>query len=115
MKYSFKFTLFGRKAQMYSEREMGIVVEKESQVVCIYGTDNKHRNILCAIPLCSPKFLKGAEYVVEFCENDLVKISVSDIQVIIDFKNQKCKNNKNIKSYGSAYWGEDVQVKWSEN
>ena len=115
MKYSFKFTLFGKKVQMYNEREMGIVVEKEPHVVCIYGTDNKHQNILCAIPLCPPKFLKGAEYTVEFCEDDLAKISVFDIQVIIDFKNQKCKNNKNVKCYGSDSWGQDVQVEWSEN
>ncbi|MBR7135653.1 MAG: hypothetical protein IKD14_00835 [Clostridia bacterium] len=115
MKYSFKFTLFGKKVRMYNEREMGIVVEKEPHVVCIYGTDNKHKNILCAIPLCPPKFLKGSEYVVEFCEDDLAKISVSGIQVIIDFKNQKCKNNINVECYGSNSWGRDVQVEWSEN
>ena len=54
-------------------------------------------------------------YVVEFCENDLAKISVSDIQVVIDFKERKCKNNKNLKCYGSDSWGQDVQVEWCEN
>ena len=113
MKYSFKFTLFGSKVQMYSENETGIVIEKEPQVVCVYGTDSNHQNILCAIPLCSPKYLRGAEYVVEFFENDLAKISVSDIQLIIDFKNQKCKNNKNVRCYGSDRWGQDVGVDWN--
>lgn len=113
MKYSFKFKLFGSKTQMFSEKEMGIVIEKDSQVVCVYGTDSEHQNILCAIPLCSPKFLKGAEYVVEFYENDLSKISVSDIQVVIDFREKKCKNSKNFKCYGSNRWGQDVQVEWN--
>ena len=113
MKYSFKFKLFGSKVQMYNEGEMGIVIEKEPQVVCIYGTDNKHQNILCAIPLCSPKLLKGAEYTVEFCENNISKISVSDIQVVIDFENKKCANNKNIKCYGSNSWGQNVQIQWN--
>ena len=115
MKYSFKFKFFGSKTQMFSEKDMGIVIEKEPQVVCVYGTDSMHQNILCAIPLCPPKFLNGAEYVVEFCENDLAKISVSDIQVVIDFKERKCKNNKNLKCYGSDSWGQDVQVECCEN
>ena len=115
MKYSFKFKLFGSKTQMFSEKDMGIVIEKEPQVVCVYGTDGKHQNILCAVPLCPPKFLKGEEYVVEFCENALAKISVSDIQVVIDFKEHKCKNNKNVMCYGSDSWGQDIQVEWSEN
>ena len=55
MKYTFKFGLFGKKVQMFSEGERGIVIEKEPQVVCVYGTDSNY-NILCAIPLCHPKF-----------------------------------------------------------
>ena len=35
MKYTFKFSLFGKKVQMFSEGERGIVVEKEPQVVCV--------------------------------------------------------------------------------
>ena len=115
MKYSFKFKLFGDKVQMFSEKEMGIVIEKEPDVVCVYGTDNKHQNILCAIPLCSPKALKGAEYVVEFFENDSVKVSVADILIVINFKEQNCKNNQNLKCYGSDSWGRDVQIEWSNN
>ena len=114
MKYSFKFKLFGSKVKMFSEKEMGIVVEKEPQVVCVYGTDKMNEKIYCAIPLCPPKFLKGAEYIVEFSENDLAKISVSDFQIVIDFKEQKCKTNKNLKCYGSEIWGQDVQVEWLE-
>ena len=63
MKYTFKFGLFGKKVQMFSEGQRGVVVEKEPQVVCVYGTDSNY-NILCAIPLCHPKFLKGIEYIV---------------------------------------------------
>ena len=64
--------------------------------------------------MCHPKLLKGAEYTVEFCENDIAKISVNDLQVIIDFKAQRCSNNKNIKCYGSDSWGQDVLAEWSE-
>ena len=46
----------------------GIVAEKERQAVCVYVTDNNY-SILCAIPLSHPKFLKNAEYVVDFDEN----------------------------------------------
>lgn len=113
MKYSFKFKIFGTKVQMFSENEMGIVIEKEADVVCAYGTDKSNQNILCAIPLASPKVLKGAEYTVEFLESEVAIISVSDIKAVIDFKNHKCKNNLNVKCYGSDSWGQDVQIKWS--
>lgn len=57
-------------------------VEKEPHVVCVYGTDENH-NILCAIPLCHPKYLKGIEYVVEFEENERAKVCVGELQIVI--------------------------------
>ena len=63
MRYTFEFKLFGSKVQMFDEGRMGIVIEKEPDVICVYGTDEKHKDILCAIPLCHPKLLKGAERV----------------------------------------------------
>lgn len=114
MKHTFQFKLFGRKVQMFSEEQMGVVIEKEPDVVCIYGTDDTHQNILCAIPLCSPKFLKGAEYVVDFCTKTCAKVSVGDLHIVIDFEKRKCATNKGVKCYGSDVWGEDVQVEWSE-
>ena len=113
MHYTFKFSLFGKKVQMFSEGHMGIVIEKESQVVCVYGTDNNY-NILCAVPLCHPKFLKGAEYIVEFDESDRAKVSVGDLQIIIDYSKKKCANSKSLKCYGSNSWGQDVQAEWNE-
>jgi len=114
MRYTFKFKLFGGKVQMFSHKDMGIVVEKESDVVCVYGTDEEHRNILCAIPLCHPKHLKGAEYIIDFDENQCAKICVGDLQILVDFGKQKCANNKGIRCYGSEGWGQDVQTEWAE-
>ena len=113
MRYTFEFKLFGKKVQMFSERQMGIVVEKEPDVVCVYGTDADH-HILCAVPLCHPKFLKGAEYIIEFNEQDRARICVGELQIVIDFAEKKCANNKALKCYGSDAWGQDVQVEWSE-
>lgn len=113
MRHTFKFGLFGKKVQMFCERQMGIVVEKESQVVCVYGTDENY-NILCAVPLCHAKFLKGAEYVVEFDENSCAKVCVGDLKIIVDFSKRKCANNKSLKCYGSDPWGQDVQIEWDE-
>ena len=109
MRYTFQFKLFGKKVQMFSERQMGIVIEKEPDVVCVYGTDEKY-HILCAVPLCHPKFLKG----VEFDEKERAKICVGELQIVIDFAEKKCANNKDIKCYGSDDWGQDVQIEWSE-
>lgn len=113
MKYSFKYKLFGDNVRMFSEQNMGVVIEKDSHVVCVYGTDDKHQNIFCAIPFCHPKSLKGAEYTIEFCDNACVKIEVKDFKMIIDFENRKCAINKEIECYGSEIWGRDVQVEWS--
>lgn len=113
MKHSFKFKLFGKRVQMFNERQMGIVIEKESDVVCVYGTDDKHQSIYCAIPLCHPKFLKGAEYVIDFEENDCAKVYIGEISIIIDYEKRKCAVNKNIRCYGSESWGQDVQLDWS--
>jgi len=38
--YSFSFSLFAKKVQMFHWNDMGIVVEKEPDVICIYGTNN---------------------------------------------------------------------------
>lgn len=113
MRYTFQFKLFGKKVQMFSEGQMGIVVEKEPDVVCVYGTDENYQ-ILCAVPLCHPKFLKGAEYSIEFEENNCAKVTVGELQIVIDYSKQKCANNKGLKCYGSDAWGQDVQMEWSE-
>ena len=113
MRYTFQFKLFGKKVQMFNEGQMGIVVEKETDVVCVYGTDEKY-HILFAVPLCHPKFLKGAEYVIEFEENNCAKVSVGELKIVIDYSNKKCANNKALKCYGSDDWGQDVQIEWSE-
>lgn len=115
MKYSFKFTLFGKSVRMFNDSGMGIVIEKEPQVVCVYGTDEGQQNILCAIPLCHPKYLKGLEYTIEFCPEQCAKISVGNIKMIIDFANHKCANNISVKNYGSDTWGRDVSVAWDES
>ena len=114
MKYSFKFKLFGGKVQMFSEGQMGVVIEKEPDVVCVYGTDQNHRDILCAIPLCHPKLLKGAEYTVDFCSGEQVQVCVGDLQIVIDYGKKKCASNKSLTCYGSDRWGQDVQTNWSE-
>ena len=105
MQYKFKFGLLGKKVQMFSERQMGVVVEKEPDVVCVYGTDEDY-HILCAVPLCHPKFLKGAEYTVEFDEKDCARICVGDFV--------KFRRIKSLKCYGSDAWGQDVQTEWLE-
>ena len=66
------------------------------------------------MPLCHPKFLKGAEYVIEFEENNRAEVSVGELQIVIDYSKKKCANNKAIKCYGSDDWGQDVQIEWSE-
>ena len=114
MTCSVKFKWFGKKVHMLSEGQMGIVIEKESQVICVYGTDGAHQNIFCAIPLCPPKYLRGAEYVVDFRENQSVSISVRDVQIVIDFANHKCATNKELRCFGSDSWGQDVQTAWDE-
>ena len=114
MRYTFKFKLFGSKVQMFDEGRMGIVIEKEPDVICVYGTDEMHKDILCAIPLCHPKLLKDAEYIIDFRENEQAKVCVGDLQIIIDFIKKKCANNKSIKCYGSDSWGEDVQIEWDK-
>ncbi len=114
MKYSFQFKLFGKKVQMFHEAQMGIVIEKETDVICVYGTDDTHQTILCAIPLCPPKYLKGAEYIIEFHDSNRATVSVEDLKIVIDFQNQKCANNKALRCYGSDSWGNNVQISWNE-
>ena len=113
MKHTFKFGLFGKKVQMFSEGQRGIVIEKEPQVVCVYGTDNNY-HILCAIPLCHPKFLKGAEYVVEFDEGRRATVCVANLKIVIDYEKKKCASNHSLQCYGSDSGGDDVQIEWDE-
>lgn len=113
MKHTFKFGLFSKNVRMFSERQMGVVIEKESDVICVYGTNNTNTKILCAVPLCHPKHLRGKRYTVEFNRKDCAVISVGNIKIVIDFKNQTCSTNaEDIHCYGSDEWGHNVQVGW---
>ena len=88
--------------------------EKEADVVCVYGTNNTNTKILCAVPLCHPKYLRGERYTVNFTKDGRAKISVKDIKIIIDFKNQTCSNNSEIHCYGSETWGNNIEVGYFE-
>ena len=114
MYYSFKFKPFKSKVKKFAEAEMGVVIKKKRRAVSVYGTDNTHKNIFCMIPLCPPRYLRGAKYEIEFYECGKAKITVLDMQIVINFSEQKCSNNRNTLCYGSDAWGEDVQVKWSK-
>lgn len=110
--YRFTFKLFGKKVQMIESGNMGVVVEKESDVICVYGTDAGHSTIFCAIPICHPKYLKGQEFVVAFPADGIATVCVGDIRVVIDFAGKKCSNNKGLRDYGSDTWGEGVSAPW---
>lgn len=112
MKHTFKFGIFGGKVRMFSEEQMGIVIEKEPDVVCVYATDETHQDILCAIPLCHPKFLKGAEYTIDFCGKERVRVSVGDLRIVVDYALKKCAVNQAIRCFGSDRWGQDIQAEW---
>jgi len=110
--HEFKFTLFGGSVKMFHEGEMGIVVEKERDVVCVYGTDSSHNQILCAIPLCSPKALKGMVYRITFLDDHRALVTVGDTKLYFDYGAQKCANNRGLQCYGSEVWGNDVSMPW---
>ena len=113
MKHSFKFGLFGKNVRMFSQGNMGVVIEKEADVVCVYGTNSANTKILCAVPLCHPKLLKGERYTVQFNMKECAMIRVRDIAILIDFKNHTCSTNiVDLHCYGSDEWGQNVQVDW---
>lgn len=112
--YEFKFGLFGKKVQMFHSGSMGIVIEKEPQVVCIYGTDQTNSQILCDVPLCHPRYLKDFTYRVAFCGDHIATVSVGDIMVRLDYQRKKCANNRNAHGYGSEQWGQDVWEAWND-
>lgn len=112
MKHIFKFGLFGKNVRMFSHRDMGVVIEKEADVICVYGTNSANTKILCAVSLCHPKFLRGEKFTVEFNTKDCTMISVKDIKILIDFKNHTCSTNVGLQCYGSDEWGHNVQAEW---
>lgn len=111
--HTFTFSLFAKKVQMFRWRDMGIVVEKEPDVICIYGTDSTNSQILCAIPLCPPKYLRGEPFHVSFFEDSTATVTVADVKVLLDFAAKKCANNKGLRAYGSEAWGQDVTCAWT--
>lgn len=110
--FKFQFPFLGKKVQMFHSMSMGIVVEKEPQVVCLYATDAENNKIFCALPLCHPKHLKGMTYQVTFYDNSTATVSVGDLWCYIDFNAKKIANNKGLQSYGSDEWGQDVAIVW---
>ncbi len=111
--YEFQFTFLEKKVQMFHAEGMGVVVEKEPDVVCVYGTDDTNNSIYCAVQLCHPKMLKGITYRVTFYDEGIATVSAGDkITVHIDFQRKKCANSRDARSYGSAAWGQDVSEPW---
>ena len=113
--FQFQFSLFGKKVQMFHSGNMGIVVEKEPQVVCVYATDAENNKIYCALPLCHPKYLKGMSYQITFYDNGTATVSAGEVWCYIDFNAKKCSNNKGLQSYGSEEWGQDVAMVWQDS
>ena len=111
--YMFAFTFFAKKVQMFHWGNMGIVIEKTRDVICIYGTDNTNSKILCAIPLCHPRYLKGEFFLISFFEDETAVIKVADVVAFIDFTSKKCSNNKGFQNYGSDAWGQNVSCDWT--
>ena len=110
--YSFKFSLFAKKVQMFSYGDMGIVVEKEPDVICAYGTDALHKHILCAVPLCEPKYIRGKDFTVSFFEDNTALVKVEGIMIFIDYNAHKVATCPELQTYGSDDWGRDVGMEW---
>ena len=113
--YSFTFSLFSKKERMFHWDNMGIIVVKWRNTICIYGTDATNDNILCAIPLCDSKYLKGETFHISFFENETATVKVADVATFIDFASKKCSNNKGVQNYGSEAWGEDIILSPNRN
>ncbi len=112
--HSFTFSLFAKKVQMFSKADMGLVIEKEPHVICVYGTHADHHGILCAIPLCPPKQLKGQTFKVRFHDNSIATVEAGPIRVVMDFKHKTCANNLGLTNYGSDAWGQNVTAQWND-
>ena len=98
---------------MFHWNDMGIVIEKEPDVICIYGTDHTNSKILCAIPLCHSKYLKGETFHISFYEDGTATVEVADVKAFFDFASKKCANNKGVQIYGSDIWGHDITCDWN--
>ncbi len=103
------------KAYFFNMENKWLVIEKESQVVCIYATGENNNPILAAIPMCHPKYLKKKMFEIKTTEKNknVVLISVADIKIVIDYEKEYCSINNSAKIYGSDSWGQDCSVQWS--
>ena len=109
---SVKFSLF-KKKHFFKCGNNGIVLENDGRVICLYGTDNKHQKIYCAIPLGPSKYLKKLNFYVFAHDEQYMMASVAGGLFVIDFK-RKCvaTNVPTRKVFGSEYWGEDCHTEW---
>lgn len=107
-----QFTLLGKKVQMFHAGDMGIVIEKEPDVVCVYATDAVNSHILCAVPLGSPKALKGTTYRIAFFGDGVATVSVGSGILYFDFGAKKFAGNLPFHAFGSEDWGQDVSMPW---
>ena len=96
-----------------------VVLFDLSKEVCIEGALARVGKVRADMPWreeeLDPKYLRGERYTVNFTKDGRAKISVKDIKIIIDFKNQTCSNNSGIHCYGSESWGNNVEVNYCED
>ena len=109
-----KIGLF-KKAYMFETDRVGIVIENDGHVVCIYGTDKNHSNIYCAIPLCPPKYVRKDPFSIKE-KGNVILIQCQLFKVMIDFEAKKCScTDPKIALDGSDEWGKDVSVAWDDS
>ena len=113
LEHTFRLSLFAKKVQKFSKADMGLVIEKEPHVICVYGTNADHHGILCAIPLCPTKQLKGMDFKVCFHDSHIATVEVESFRVVIDFKHKTCSNNHGLVNYGSDSWGQNITAEWN--
>lgn len=116
MKYgeivSVKFSLF-KKEYFFECDDNGIVLENDGKTICIYGTDNTHQKIYCAIPLGPSKMLKKLNFYVFAHDAQYMMASVAGGLFVIDFKGKCAATNiPNLKVFGSDFWGRECHTEW---
>ena len=111
-----KFTLFGKKVHMFSCGNNGLVLEKDSDAICLYATDASHNTILAALPLGPAKALRGVTYYIFAHSERYMLMGAGRALFVVDFREHCIATNvEKLKAVGSDSWGDSVTGEWKQS
>ena len=93
---------------------LGVVVERENNIITMYITNAACSRIYCEISLGTNEALKKVKFVVIAYNDHVMLLEGGGIMIVVDYDVERVAVNKDEIAVIGKGWGEDVRAPWDK-